>query len=146
MYIYFLNIYWVQNDGSSLCQINSIVPGDLAWLCVAKLLRWQVAAACRDEDRQSWHTPQRRTAAPQRGRANPTVYRYTYYRLNTRARWGNDRVCFPVRACAPRTYTKAWFFFSFFLLLLKAVVSLCVYVPVWGYWLLSAIRSRRPTK
>lgn len=97
--LYFQRIYRVQNDGCSQCQINSIMPGDLAWLCVAKLLRWQVAAACRDEDSQSWHTPQGCSAAPRRARTNPAVYRYTSYRLNTRPGEGmTECVSLDVRA------------------------------------------------
>lgn len=134
--MYFQRIYRVQNDGCSRCQINSIMPGDLAWLCVAKLLRWRVAAACKDEDGQSWHTPQGCSAAPRRGRTNPTVYRYTSYRLNTRPGERMTECVFPGRVCASCTYSKAWFFFFFFFLCFSKRLCLCACVGSTGFSLL----------
>lgn len=88
-------------------------------------------------DRQSWHTPQGCTAAPQRGRTNPAVYHYICYRLNTRPGEGMTE-CVPyvwVWVCACVHMHQSMLFFPLFLV--KVVVSQCVYVPVWAHWLLS---------
>lgn len=102
-----LGTYRVQNDGDSQCRINRTVPGDLAWLChrrTAALTTGCRPPACLQRPGRPvlthTHTP------------NPTVYRYTPYRLNTRPGEGMTECDFPSRTCVRKVHVEQDFFFS----------------------------------